>query len=219
MANIEAIQHENAKLKLELDERKRELDNFEATVRQRERDVVEAEANARAAKMAEALAMQNAVQKPIQSKKTSLATDKDVALYLMNKKIPVTVSPKDYYDDQDIEKINKHGLIVTIRQGFGGYGWASLFFRFKGDTTTRKYQLDVEETSSSNASPGQVIMTLMPVSLDGALWSFFVVTKVDYKLRYPMPLTTLKTVETVRKPPPPPVLGFGNAAFLGFGGQ
>jgi hypothetical protein len=190
---MEASQHRLARQQLDLENRQREFDNFEATVRQRERDVQEAEAAHAKAKSDEIALVKKAVLAPTSKKSVSNA---DVAQWLLKSGRPIKVIPRTPYDATMIKDIKQKGLIMTTDIRPGTYWRTILHVSHAAREGGKAVEFDVVQTHYHGISGGHVILTLIPTDND---WNFFKVTSFTVNEQYPMPPAVLRYLPATNK--------------------
>lgn len=181
LADMEASQHHLARQQLELENRQRELDNFEATVRQRERDVQEAEAAHAKAKLDRAAAIKRMFKSP---NRDTCITNETIAEFLLTSGGVIEVMPKTPYNASMIKDIKKYGLILTTAVWPASTYKTTLKFFFPVVRGMEIIEMQVASPWSSGIQGGHVVMTLTPFNDE---WSFFKVTHFSVEKQYPMP--------------------------------
>ena len=196
LSDAEATQHRLAKQQLELEERQRQLDNFEKVVRQREREVLQAEAAASLAKRDETSMIKRSMLAPSGPKRV---TDEMLADMLIREARPIFVIPHEPYGPERVESIKKHDLRVTTA------------IVFSSEKTTLRFRMDIkgkEEIMELDVSPiidrqvpgGHIEMTLKPIDDE---WIAFVATSMRVGVQYPMPTTRVRRATAGQKKLPP----------------
>jgi hypothetical protein len=201
LADMEASQHRLARQQLELENRQREVDNFEVVVRQRERDVQEAEAAHVKAKLDRAAAIKQSVLAPTVAPRL---TNVKVAKWLMDSGRRVKLVPKEPYDANVVKKIRDDGflLLTTDVHPESQCKTTLQFVRFT-DGKADIVEMDVAKSHYKGNCSGHANLTLVPGDDD---WNFFKVTSFGFQEQYPMPLAILRVMPNSKrdKAPVPP---------------
>ncbi len=176
VSDAEALQHDLAVQRLELDQRKRDLDNLETVVRKREREISDSQTKVHLEKQAKIRTRSSAV--------SVLDTNPKIAAYLKDHEVTVVVIPDEKYDDFTVSQIQLSGLRVTMTVGPLSEEPATLYFLVAGENKAHRCSIRVaREPQHPFTDHGHVTMILKPCDNE---WTSFKVDSFSIRFEYPM---------------------------------
>lgn len=172
LSDAEATQHRLAKQQLDLEERQRQLDQFEKVVRHREQEVLHAEARAALDKFSEAAAIKQSV---VSASKPVHIIPEMLFNRLMERGLAVGIIPDQPYSTEMQALIKAQGLKLTTHVPLVSDRKSIFCFSSKKGAIVKNYSLNMVMSMGAAVPSKAVEIVLTPI--DNRM-SHFLITAV-----------------------------------------